>query len=235
MPKESPIVALEGVTKVYRTPRGEVKALEDVTLQVERGEFLVVRGPSGSGKSTLLLTVAGMIRPTRGKVFLDGYDLYSLPPGERARLRAEKVGFVFQMFHLVPYLTVLENVLLPTATGVARGSRREAMDLLERFGLSDYLHRRPFELSVGEMQRVAIARALINRPKIILADEPTGNLDDEASEEVLRCLSQFHQEGGTVLLVTHEEGAERYATRVLLIRRGRLEGVLAPPTGEANS
>ncbi len=221
---DGPVVLMEGVSKVYRTPRGEVRALDNVSLKVEQGEFVVIKGPSGSGKSTLLLTVAGMIRPTEGRVYLDGYDLYSLPPGERARLRAEKVGFVFQMFHLVPYLTVLENVLLPTITGVSRGGRREALEILERLGLSEHIHRRPFELSVGEMQRVAIARALINRPRIILADEPTGNLDDESSEEVLRSLSEFHREGGTILLVTHEEGAERFATRVVRIRRGRLEG-----------
>lgn len=223
MAQTAPVVLLEGVTKVYRTPRGEIKALDNVSLEVEQREFLVIRGPSGSGKSTLLLTVAGMITPTSGRVILYGYDLYSLPPGERARLRAEKVGFVFQMFHLLPYLTVMENVFLPTATGVSRGTREEALEILERLGLKEHIHRRPFELSVGEMQRVAIARALVNKPSIILADEPTGNLDDEASEEVLRSLAEFREEGRTILLVTHEEGVERYATRILRMRKGKLE------------
>ena len=216
------MIELEQVSKVYRKAGGEVRALDEVSLHVELREFVAVRGPSGSGKSTLLLTVGGMVRPTRGRVVLDGQDLYGVASAERSRVRAEKIGFVFQMFHLVPYLDVLENVLLPNVAG-GRASREEAAQLLERLQLGERVYHRPAELSTGERQRVAIARALVKRPAIVLADEPTGNLDPDTSAQIMGHLEEFHREGGTVLVVTHDALADQYAQRTLRLERGRLQ------------
>jgi len=218
------MVRLEGVSKTYRGPKGAVKALDGVDLSVSEGEFLVVRGPSGSGKSTLLMTIGCMARPTSGKVYFEETDVYALTGGQRAALRASSVGFVFQMFHLVPYLCVLENVVLQPPTGRGSDDRRRALALLERFGMSERIAHKPPELSTGERQRTALARAMLNSPKLILADEPTGNLDPDNAAEVLSYLKEFNSEGGTVVMVTHEEAAEKHAGRVIQIRQGRLEG-----------
>jgi putative ABC transport system ATP-binding protein len=216
------LVQLENVSKIYVNKRGEVRALDGVSFSVERGEFVVAQGPSGSGKSTLLLTVGGMVHPTKGQVVVDGKDLYAMSGHDRAKFRAENVGFVFQMFHLVPYLTVIENVLLPS--GGETAARTEAEGLLERLGMSSRLRHKPAELSAGERQRTAIARALLNRPKMLLADEPTGNLDPENSAAVMGYLSEFHRDGGTVIVVSHESAAADYAQRVVQLRDGRVDG-----------
>lgn len=221
------MIVLDAVSKVYRKPDGEVRALDDLSLSVGKGEFVAVRGPSGSGKSTLLLTVGGMIHPTRGRVLVDGQDVYALSAGQRARLRAEKIGFVFQMFHLVPYLDTLENVLVPNLAG-ARVASRDAADLLAHLQLAERLHHRPSELSAGERQRVALARALIKRPEIVLADEPTGNLDPDNARQVMAYLAEFHRLGGTVLVVTHDPLADEYAQRTLLLDRGRIREEAKP-------
>ncbi len=229
------MITVEDVSKVFSRGEEQVRALDGVSLSVERGEFVAVRGPSGSGKTTLLLTVGGMVRPSAGRVVVDGQDVYALSAPQRAALRAEKIGFVFQMFHLVPYLSVLENVLMPTLAG-CRAGRKEAEELLDYLGLSHRLRHRPAELSTGERQRVAIARALLKKPAVILADEPTGNLDPDNSEQVLRYLADFHRGGGTVLLVSHEPIADRYADRVLFLRAGKLVEPNGPAAGaEAQS
>ena len=215
------MVLLENVSKIYLDQRGEVRALDDVSLSVGEGEFVLAQGPSGSGKSTLLLTIGAMVHPTNGRVVVDGIDVYAMSGRERAKFRAENVGFVFQMFHLVPYLTVIENVLLPSGGGAA--TRTEAEAFLERLGLSGRLRHKPAELSTGERQRTAIARALVNRPKMLLADEPTGNLDPENSAAVMGYLSEFHRDGGTVIVVSHESAAADYAQRVIRVRDGRVE------------
>jgi len=215
------MIHLENVSKVYHTRDGEVRALDDVKLSVKPGEFVVVRGPSGSGKSSLLLTIGGLVRPTTGKVTLEGKDLYAMSRCERARFRSEKIGFVFQMFHLLPYLDALQNVLVAAAPGVTRGARKNAIGLLERLHMSNRLHHRPAELSTGERQRVAIARALLNRPSVILADEPTGNLDPENAGQALGYLAEFHKGGGTVVLVTHEKAADDLAQRLVQLDAGR--------------
>jgi len=226
------MIELSGVTRIYRRAGGEVRALDGVDLRVEPGEFVAIKGPSGSGKSTLLLTLGGMVRPSEGRVVVAGTDLYALAPGERARFRAENIGFVFQLFHLVPYLNVLENVLVPALASGDSGERRaRALALVERFGLADRLDHRPAELSIGERQRVAMARALLNRPKIVLADEPTGNLDPDNATEIMNYLSEFQREGGTVLVVTHEELAARYAHRTLHLREGRIAPATQPAFG----
>ena len=214
------VIKLDNVSKVYRKGGAEVNALKDFSIEVARGEFVAVRGPSGSGKSTLLLMVGGMIRPTSGKVLADGRDLYGLSPRQRGRWRAEKIGFVFQMFHLLPYLNVLENLLVPRMAGAAAG-RKEAIELLERFGLAHRLTHDPAELSVGERQRVAVARAMLNRPELVLADEPTGNLDPDSAAVIMEHLAAYHRDGGTVLLVTHESYSGRYAQRTVHLQSGR--------------
>ncbi|HID07899.1 MAG TPA: ABC transporter ATP-binding protein, partial [Armatimonadetes bacterium] len=176
------MVILENVTKIYQSRGGQVKALDNVNLRVERGEFVVIRGPSGSGKTTLLLIVGGMLDPTAGKVIVDGVDLTSISERARAKFRGQNIGFVFQMFHLVPYLNVIENVLLAGGAKGGNVDRERARALLKRLGLAEREQHKPSQLSVGERQRTAIARALFNQPKLILADEPTGNLDPDSAK-----------------------------------------------------
>ena len=217
------MISFENVSKIYRTRRGEVRALDEVSLQVAEGEFLVVRGHSGSGKTTLLLATGGMLRPTNGRVVVSGNDVYAMSERQRAKFRAQNIGFVFQMFHLVPYLNVIENALLPDGVMKERAGKAEARKLLERLNISGREHHRPSELSAGERQRTAIARALLNRPRIVLADEPTGNLDPENAAEVIEYLAQFHRDGGTVVVVTHGSVADQYADRIIHLREGSIE------------
>jgi putative ABC transport system ATP-binding protein len=215
------MLVLSDLGKTYRTRAGEVRALQGVSLRVNKGEFVVVCGPSGSGKTTLLMTIATMLRPSGGTVQFDGTDVYAISGPERARFRARNIGFVFQMFHLVPYLNVLENILVAQGASGKRDSRR-ARDLLQRLGLQHRMHHRPGALSAGEKQRAAIARALLNRPTLILADEPTGNLDPENAQCVLKHLHEFQQGGGTVVVATHGL-VQRFATRTIRLRDGMIE------------
>jgi putative ABC transport system ATP-binding protein len=216
------MIQLEHVSKVFATARGAVCAVDDVTLEVAAGSFVAICGPSGCGKSTLLSLVGGLSLPTSGRVTVDGQEISSLAASERAQFRARNIGFVFQLFHLLPYLTVLDNVLL-AAPPVARwAARDEAEQWLERFGLAERRWHRPGELSVGQRQRVATARALVNRPKLLLADEPTGNLDPQSAGALLETLSAFHRQGGTVLLVTHDAEAAAHAERRVTLDQGRL-------------
>jgi ABC-type lipoprotein export system ATPase subunit len=209
------------LTKVYRREDREVRALDGVSVSVAAGEFVAVRGPSGCGKSTLLLACGGLLRPDEGRVEIGGQDPYAMSGDERARLRATKIGFVFQQFHLVPYLTVLQNVLAPSLAAPANGAARRAMELIERFALSGRAEHLPEELSTGERQRTALARALLNRPGLLLADEPTGNLDADNAAAVMGYLEGFAAEGGAVLLVTHDDRAARHAQRVVHLGAGR--------------
>jgi len=189
------MLELAGVSKVYRRAGTEVCALPRIDLSVGAGELVAVTGPSGSGKTTMLLIAGGMVRPTEGNVCVGGRDIYALSTRERAAWRANTVGFVFQMFHLLPCLNVLENVLVPTPAG-RRVARQEALGLLDRFGLAGRLRHRISELSTGERQRVGMARALLNRPSLILADEPTGNLDPDSAAVVMDHLARFASQGG---------------------------------------
>ena len=216
------MIRCDEVTKIFRKNGSEVTSLDRFTAEIGTGEFVAVRGPSGSGKTTLLLTLGGMQQPSAGLVQFGGRDLYALSPADRAGLRSAEIGFVFQMFHLVPYLDLMGNVLLASPGKPGQALRQRAAGLLDELGLAERATHRPGELSAGERQRLAVARALLNRPKVILADEPTGTLDPENAAEVIRHLGEFHQAGGTVVLVTHGTAAETHADRILRREQGRL-------------
>ncbi|MEX0865715.1 MAG: ABC transporter ATP-binding protein [Pirellulales bacterium] len=223
------LIELAHCFKNYHTPQREIAALDDVSLQLDRGDFVAVRGPSGCGKSTLLLACGGMQRPDRGTVEVLGRPLYELDDQARSALRSQHIGFVFQQFHLVPYLTVWENVLVAYGGEQPRDKIVERThELLARFDLTQRAEHVPGKLSTGERQRTALARALINSPELILADEPTGNLDGQNAEIVLQALAEFADAGGGVLLVTHDQRSAGYAHKHYEMTAGRLmEGVAA--------
>lgn len=207
------ILKLDSIAKTYAANGSLVRALPATSLELEDGQFLAVCGKSGCGKSTLLLAAGGLLRPDTGSVHIGETDIYSLTPNQRARFRAENIGFVFQQFHLVPYLSVLENVITARLGAMlgATEARKRAAELLHHFGLAHRSTHRPGQLSTGERQRTALARALLNRPRLLLADEPTGNLDQENADVVLAYLAEFSQRGGGVLLVTHDPRAAQKA------------------------
>jgi putative ABC transport system ATP-binding protein len=215
---------MENVTKSYKHRGQPVTALDGATAEIPRGDFVAVVGPSGSGKSTLLLMLGGMLSPSSGRVLLEGQSLYDLSADGRARLRKKKVGFVFQTFNLVPYLTAIENVQVPLyLAGVDQKAHEErAASLLERVGLADRMQHKPCELSVGQQQRVALARMLANDPAVILADEPTGNLDPDTSRQVIGFFEEFNGEGRTIVMVTHDPRAAERAKRVLRLTGGAI-------------
>jgi putative ABC transport system ATP-binding protein len=215
---------MEAVSKVYeRDGEKPLKVLKDVYLRVEPGEFLAVQGPSGSGKSTLLHILGCLDRPTSGTYRLLGQDVGSLTDQELSRLRAHRIGFVFQSFNLLPATTALENVEVPMIYGSGSVDRRKALTLLARVGLEDRARHFGPELSGGQQQRVAIARALVNDPALILADEPTGNLDSAAGAEILEILEELHLEGRTVLVVTHDDAIARRAERRIRLKDGAIQ------------
>ncbi len=218
------MIELKGVNRLFGEG-GAVKALADVSLLIGRGERVAVMGPSGSGKSTLLNLVCGLDEPTSGAILIDGINLAELNDDARTRLRREKIGMIFQTFNLLPTLTACENVALPLRLqGIGKGqAERRATAMLERVGLADRLAHRPDQLSGGERQRIAIARALIFDPPVLLADEPTGNLDSQTGDEILRLLDRLHDElNTTILLVTHNEDAALFCDRILRLRDGEV-------------
>ncbi|RLE99774.1 MAG: ABC transporter ATP-binding protein [Thermoprotei archaeon] len=205
-----------------------VKALDGVNLKIRRGEYVSIMGPSGAGKTTLFNMIGGLDRPTRGKVYIDEVDISKLDAYELAWLRARKIGYIFQTFNLIPVLTALENVMLPMIfAGVRREERiRKARELLERVGLGDRLYHRPPELSGGQQQRVAIARALANDPAIVLADEPTGNLDQQTGLEIINLLRQLNKERGvTIVTATHDLKMIDVSDRIIYLRDGKVERI----------
>ena len=218
------MIRIENLSKVYNSKGNSVAALKEVSVSIEKGEFISIVGPSGSGKTTLLLCMGGLIHPSVGKVNIDGASIYDLNIKERATFRLRNLGFVFQTFNLIPYLTALENVQIPLSlAGNNNGNQTErATELLEKLGLGDRLNHKPRELSIGQQQRVAIARALANNPKIILADEPTGNLDPNTTNETVAYLNLLNQTGITVVMVTHNPGVAERAQRTLKLVDGRL-------------
>jgi putative ABC transport system ATP-binding protein len=218
------MIKIENLSKIYNSKKNAVVALSEVSLSIKSGDFVSIVGPSGSGKTTLLLCMGGLIHPSRGKVTIGEDSIYDLDVKKRAIFRLRNLGFVFQTFNLIPYLTALENVQIPLAlAGISDGHQSgRAAELLEKMGLADRLNHKPRELSIGQQQRVAIARALANDPKIILADEPTGNLDPDMTKETVSYLKLLNQTGITVVMVTHNPGAAEYSQRKLRLVKGRL-------------
>lgn len=223
---DTPVISLRGITRVYSTGSVEVTALQDVDLDVPAGDFLAIVGPSGSGKSTLLHILGCLDRPTRGQYLLNGRPVDGLSDDELARLRNRELGFVFQSFNLLPRMTAQRNVEQPLiyARVPAAERRRRASQALERVGLGHRLHHRPNELSGGERQRVAVARALVNNPSVLLADEPTGNLDTRTGRDILALFHELNQAGVTIVLITHDLEVAGEARRIVEIRDGRIVG-----------
>lgn len=218
------VIRLEDVEKTYIMGKVKVHVLRGVNLSIEKGEYVAIMGPSGSGKSTLMNQIGALDRPTKGKVFIEGHDISKMSDNELAKIRRENIGFIFQQFNLIPRLTAIENVELPLwYAGIPKIKRiKRAAELLKLVGLGDRMKHRPTELSGGEMQRVCIARALANNPDIIMADEPTGNLDSKSSEDIMEILAKLNQEGRTIVMVTHEDEYAKRAERTIVIRDGKI-------------
>ena len=230
-PKPPPAVQVADLRKSYKLGKTQLKVLRGVDFSVRSGEFVCIVGASGSGKSTLLHMIGLIDKPDEGSVHLDGVNVTALGSGSRNRIRSRDVGFVFQFYHLMPELNVLENVLLASQVehttfgwlgGQSGASRKRACDLLGRMGLAERMRHRPRELSGGERQRVAIARALMNDPKLLLADEPTGNLDSKTGRGIMDTLAEFNQAGQTIIMVTHDDRLATQASRTMELRDGRL-------------
>jgi len=216
------MIQLENITKIYRMGKVEVPALRGIDLTINQGDMVAIIGASGSGKSTLMNIIGFLDKPTAGKYMLEGMDASHLNDNKLAELRNKKIGFVFQTFNLLPRASALSNVELPLIYSGGGQRHKRSMEALERVGLGARANHKPTELSGGEQQRVAIARALVNKPSLILADEPTGNLDSAATTEITRLFSQLHQEGITVILVTHEMDVARQTQRIIRLLDGRI-------------
>ena len=216
---------LKNIVKTYITGGDSFNALDGVSLSIRRGEFISITGPSGSGKSTLMHIIGLLDNPTNGKVLLEGRDISQLKENDLARIRNQTLGFVFQQFNLLAKTSALENVALPLLYSDTPASDRELISrqMLNKVGLSDKLKNTPAQLSGGQQQRVAIARALVNHPKIILADEPTGNLDSKSGQEVISLIHQLHREGNTIVLVTHDPNLANQAQKVIIIKDGKIK------------
>ncbi len=218
------LIEIHDLGKTYASGDSVVTAIDQMAFSIDDGEFVTITGQSGSGKSTLLSVMGAMNRPSHGQVLVDSLDLYSLTNEQRADFRSEYMGFIFQSFQLIPYLTVLENVKLPMAvTGRSKKEKNEmALEVIHRVGLEDKAHRLPDQLSGGEQERVAIARAIVNKPPIIMADEPTGNLDSATAGEIMALLKGLNDEGHTIIMVTHNAAMEAHATRSIRVKDGRI-------------
>jgi putative ABC transport system ATP-binding protein len=217
------VIQLQAITKAYQIGKVEVRALDGIDLTIDNGEMVAIMGPSGSGKSTLMNIVGCLDAPTSGRYLLDGIDVSQLSDNQLAGIRSRKIGFVFQSFNLIPRTNAIRNVEVPLIYAGVRARRDTARAALEKVGLSDRRKHLPNELSGGQQQRVAIARALINNPAILLADEPTGNLDTTSSLDIMRLLSELNDSGRTVVIITHEEEVARFAKRVVRMRDGHIE------------
>lgn len=219
------LIEIRKVSKIYNSGEEAVNALSEVDLDIEEGEFVSVMGPSGSGKSTLLTILGGLNHPTQGEVIVDEIPIYKLPLEKLADFRREFLGFVFQSFQLIPYLTVIENVMLPLSitNKSNQEQKRVAQEIIEKIGLKGKEKRLPDQLSGGEQERVAIARALVNSPPILLADEPTGNLDSKTGKEIMELFKSLNHEGQTIVMVTHNPENTKFSTRTIFLKDGRIE------------
>ena len=219
------MIVLKDVTKTVRSGTEDLTILDHVSMEIASGEFVAITGASGSGKSTMLGLVAGLDAPSSGQILIDGDDVTAMGEDELAKLRSERVGFVFQSFHLIPSLTAFENVLIPMEILGIKDAKARAAELLEQVGLSNRGHHYPTELSGGEQQRVAIARAFANNPRILLADEPTGNLDSKNGSHIFELMTELHKRNNvTLILVTHDQGLAQKAQRQIVLRDGRVVG-----------
>lgn len=225
------IIEMQHIRKVYIMGTQQVEALKDINIQVKKGEYVAFMGPSGSGKSTLMNIIGCLDTPTSGRYFLNQKDVSQMDENELAEVRNKEIGFVFQTFNLLPRMSALDNVALPLIyAGYKKSERIErAMQALENVGLAERAHHKPNELSGGQRQRVAIARALVNNPSILLADEPTGNLDSKTSYEIMELFDQIHAQGNTIIMVTHEDDIAGYAERIVRLRDGLIESDLPNP------
>lgn len=216
-------ISVQNVSKVFGESEEAVVAVDDVSLDIEKGESVAIMGPSGSGKTTLLSILGAMSTPTRGVVTIDGISLYSLSVEALADFRSQRLGFVFQQPHLIPYLTAIENVMLPLVISRKHGSSSDmALSTLQQVGLEHKAHRFPGQLSSGEQTRVAMARALVKAPPIILADEPTGNLDSKTGQDIMHLLQSAHEQGHTIIVVTHNQDVARATHRLIYLRDGKI-------------
>ncbi len=216
------MIKTEKITKIFRSGKRNVIALNEVDLTIEKGEFVLIKGHSGCGKSTLLFTLGGMLNPSSGTVIIDNVSVYNKSEKERAAFRANHIGFVFQSYHLLPYLTVLENILISQRLNKNRVTKEMAVEIAESLNIAHRLNHKPSELSVGEKQRAALARVFITNPNVIFADEPTGNLDPENAKEVIDHLKRYNVNGGTVILVTHDNEADEVADRIINMSNGKI-------------
>jgi putative ABC transport system ATP-binding protein len=225
MSNDEPVIQIYNLVKHYYVGKIIVPALRSVSFQINKGEYVAIMGPSGSGKSTLMNIMGCLDVSTSGSYVLNGTPVDKLPDDQLAEIRNKEIGFVFQTFNLLPRYNVLQNVMLPLVyAGVDKSLRiQKATELINNVGLADRIHHKPNELSGGQRQRVALARALVNNPSIILADEPTGNLDSKTSEEIMRLFDEVHQRGNTIILVTHEEDIAKYAKRIIRLKDGNIE------------
>ena len=216
------LIEIHGIGKDYQDGETKVQAIKQMNFYIDDGEFVAIMGQSGSGKSTLLSILGGLNHPSRGKVLLDTLDIYKLSSEQRADLRSEYIGVIFQSFQLIPYLTVLENVKLPMAITGKKGKKQDKMarNVLDKVGLANKANRLPDQLSGGEQERVAIARAIVNKPPILLADEPTGSLDSNTADEILNLLKELNEEGQTIIMVTHNPDACKDTTRTIHVKDG---------------
>lgn len=226
-----PIIRLSNIARTYKIGSEIIHALRSVTLEIHKNEYVALMGPSGSGKSTLMNVLGCLDTPSNGEYILNGISVARMLDNQLAEVRNKEIGFVFQTFNLLPRSTALENVALPLVyAGAPKAERqRRAMEVLEQVGLKDRVHHKPNELSGGQRQRVAVARALVNRPAIILADEPTGNLDSKTSIEIMGLFEEIHRNGNTIILVTHEEDIARHAHRIVRLKDGLIESDMPNP------
>lgn len=217
------MIEVKGLTKIFNSGSKRVNALENVDLKIQKGDFALIKGPSGCGKSTLLFTLGGLLNPSSGAVRISDVDLYALTEKKRLQFRSKAIGFVFQSYYLIPYLTVMENIMILNKVQGLKVTKEEVIQLAEQLNFDHRINHKPSEMSIGEKQRVSLVRALAIKPQIILADEPIGNLDPENAEVVLKYLEVFHGQGGTVVMVSHGSDADKYATSNIFMDNGGIE------------